>query len=201
MMSNQRFGLGSDSENWVTTSEDVESDDEQWASEVAVCASLAKLTCLQDLTVGGSDDLYKLNLLRGDALALTALTSLTRLDLSEARHGVGTAVATALARSLQQLQSLDFRDCCLQLDGAEGFALLEAIGHLTQLTELRLDWNEGMTPHGLMQLTGLSRLYKQHCKLRRYSYRGNGNHGIMTDDVLEEFWAAVAREYIYSPWR
>jgi hypothetical protein len=151
-----------------------------------VCASLAKLTCLQDLTVGGSDDFYKLNLLRGDALALTALTRLTRLDLSEAWHGVGTAVATALARSLQQLQSLNFVDCCLQLDGADGLALLEAIGRLTQLTELRLNCNEGMTAHGLMQLTGLSRLHKQHCELRRH--RGDC---VVTEDVLEKFWAAV----------
>jgi hypothetical protein len=69
-----------------------------------------------------------MNLLRGDALALTALTRLTRLVLTGAEHEVGTAVATALARSLQQLQSLDLGYCGLQLGSAEGVACLEAIG-------------------------------------------------------------------------
>jgi hypothetical protein len=135
---------------------------ERWASEVAACASLAKLTCLQDLTIGGGDvweyDFWKLNLVRGDALALTALTRLTHLGLSFAQHGVGTAVATALACSLQQLQSLHLIDCCLQLGSAEGLACLEAIGRLTQLTCLSLGGNEGLTPQGLMQLTRLCRL-------------------------------------------
>jgi hypothetical protein len=53
----------------------------------------------------------------------------------------------------------------LQLDGAEGFVLLKAIGGLMQLTQLRLFGNERMTQHGLMQLTGLPRLQKQHCEL------------------------------------
>jgi hypothetical protein len=133
-----------------------ESDD-----EVAVCARLANSTRLQDLTVGGGSD-WVLNLVRGDALALTALTGLTRLVLYRAEHGVGTAVATALARSLQQLQSLDIRDCCLQLGSAEGLACLEVIGRLTQLTQLSLGGCEDSTQHGLMQLMGLSRLQRTH---------------------------------------
>jgi hypothetical protein len=132
--------------------------------EVAACARLAKLTCLQDLTVGGSGGYYKLNLLHGDALALTARTRLTSLVLFCAEHGVGTAVATALARNLQQLQRLDLGNCCLELDIAEGLACLEAIGRLTQLTWLKLTGN-GLTQHGFMQLTGLSRLEQA------------GNHG------------------------
>jgi hypothetical protein len=52
--------------------------DQMWASQVAACASLAKLTCLQDLMVYGIDSLFMFNLSRGDALALTALTDLTR---------------------------------------------------------------------------------------------------------------------------
>jgi hypothetical protein len=139
-------------------------DDEMWASEVAACASLAKLTCLQDLKIYGAESdrlpLYpNLNLLRGDALALTALTRLTRLDLCGARHGVGPVVATALARSLQQLQDLNLGFCSLQLSSAKGLACLEAIGRLTQLTWLSLYGNGGeLTQQGLMQLTGLSRL-------------------------------------------
>jgi hypothetical protein len=101
------------------------------------------------------------NLSRGDAIALTALTRLTSLNLTNTRHGVGTAVATALARNLQQLQSRYLHDCCLQLGGAEGLACLEAIGSLTQLTWLNVGWNYGLglTQHGLMQLTDLSRLH------------------------------------------
>jgi hypothetical protein len=159
-----------------------------WASRVEPCASLANLTCLQDLTLGAGDNYCKLNLLWGDALALTALTRLTRLVLAGAGDGVGTAVATALARSLHQLQSLDLGYCCLQLDGAEGFALLEAIGRLTQLTRLSLSGNhsEGLwfTEHGLMQLTGLSRLEQGAC--------GDLCSGMdVPDDELTAFWAAV----------
>jgi hypothetical protein len=163
--------------------------DERWASEVAACASLAKLTCLQDLTIDGSDTYFKFNLVRGDALALTALTRLTHLRLFGAEHGVGTAVATALARSLQQLQSLDLYCCSLQLGSAEGLACLEAIGRLTQLTELRLSCNEGLTQQGLMLLTGLSRL-------EQLGYHDLCNHvsnsaAQVTDEEMAAFWAAV----------
>jgi hypothetical protein len=151
---------------------------------------------LQDLTVGGSDyvvtsegcaDRIDFNLLRGDALALTALTRLTRLDLSSARHGVGTAVATALACSLQQLQVLDLSYCSLQLGSAEGLACLEAIGRLKQLTWLSLSGNEGLTQHGLMQLTGLSRLEHVACDDHHY----NLDVAQMTDEALTAFWAAL----------
>jgi hypothetical protein len=151
------------SEEKVSLESDEDAGD-RWALKVAACASLAKLTRLKDLTIRGNVD-YELNLLRGDALALTTLTRLTRLDLSLTHHGVGTAVATAVARSLQRLQDLDFCHCCLQLGGAEGLACLEAIGSLTQLTSLRLGGNEVLTQHGLMQLTGLSRLDQAVCDL------------------------------------
>jgi hypothetical protein len=156
----------------------------RWASEVAACASLAKLACLQDLTVGGSYGYFNLNLSYGDAFALTALTRLTRLNLARAQHGVGTAVATALACSLQQLQSLNLGDCCLQLDGAEGLACWKAIGRLTQLTQLNLSGNEGLTQHGLMQLTGLSCLEQEACEFMCDATQ-------VTGGVLTAFWAAV----------
>jgi hypothetical protein len=133
-------------------------DESILGSEVAACASLAKLTCLQDLTVAGGAEVVRLNLVRGDGLALTALTRLTRLVLADVQHGVGTAVATVLARSLQQLRSLDLSCCCLRLGSAERMACLEVIGRLTQLTWLSLSGNQGSRQHGLMQLTGLSRL-------------------------------------------
>jgi hypothetical protein len=167
-----------------------------FSSEVAACARLAKLTCLQDLAVGGADprlddEFYKLNLVRGDALALTALTNLTRLVLLRAWHGVGTAVATALARNLQQLQSLDLGYCCLQLNGAEGFALLEAISRLRQLTQLSLSGNVGLTQHGLMQLTGLSRLDWAASSFRDEDDDTCRTDTEVTDEALAAFWAAV----------
>jgi hypothetical protein len=160
-----------------------------WAEEVAACARLAKLTCLQDLTVGGFDDIFKVNFECDDALALTALTGLTRLDLWGAQHGVGTEVATALALNLKQLQSLDLGYCDLQLDSAEGSACLEAIGGLTQLTQLGLADCEGLTQHGLMQLTGLSRLQKDACLAL-----GHWDDEHWDDEqceALTAFWAAV----------
>jgi Leucine-rich repeat (LRR) protein len=140
-------------------------DETFFGAEVSLCASLAKLTCLQDLTLAGGADVLKLNLLRGDALALTALTRLTRLVVARVRHGVGTTVSTALACSLPQLQSLDLSYCCLRLGTAEGFACLQAIGRLTQLTWLSIKGNEGLTQHGLMQLTGLSRVNQAGCEI------------------------------------
>jgi hypothetical protein len=160
----------------------VKSDRQFTTMDVAACASVTRLTCLQDLTVGNGNS--TLNLLHGDALALTALTPLTRLILHGAKHGIGTGVATALARSLRQLQSLDLGDCCLQLDGAEGLACLEAIGRLTQLTRLILVGNEGLTQQGLMQLTRLSRLQQEWC--------GHlCSAGQVTHEALSDFWAAV----------
>jgi hypothetical protein len=164
--------------------------DDTWVSQVAACAGLAKLTCLQDLTVSGNDAYYTCNhLVRGDALALTALTCLTRLVLDGAQHGVGTAVASALARSLQQLQSLDLGFCKLQLGSAEGVVCLEAIGHLTQLTSLRLWGNEGLTQHGLMQLTGLSRLKRAAC--RTLCFRN-----VVTVEELAALGAAVQAQQL-----
>jgi hypothetical protein len=183
--------LGDDLEDdsSLDSDDDDSDDDEGWASQVAACASLTRLTCLKDLTIGrgagyGARDKVELNLVHGAALALTALTGPTRLVLAGAQHGVGTAVATALARSLQQLQSLDLGDCCLQLGDAEGLACLEAIGRLTQLTQLSLIGNEGLTQRGLMQLTGLSRLEQAACdELCGYKQ--------MPDEALAAFWAAV----------
>jgi hypothetical protein len=164
-------------------------DDDSRTIAVAVCAHLTKLTRLQDFTVDG-DNMYSFKyprkkLMRGDALALTALTSLTRLVLDGAEHGVGTAVTTALALNLQQLQSLHFGGCCLQLGSAEGVACLEAIGRLTQLTQLSFWGAEGLTQHGLMQLTGLSRLQRAACVDLCYEDMQ------VTDEAMASFWAAV----------
>jgi hypothetical protein len=65
---------------------------------VAVCSSLAQLTGLRDLRIGEYSTLVP-----GDALALTALTNLTRLLLVGMESGVGHAAAIALVQSLKQL--------------------------------------------------------------------------------------------------
>jgi hypothetical protein len=64
-------------------------------------------------------------------------------------------------------------------------ACLEAIGTLTQLTQLSLYGNRrGLTQQGLMQLTGLSRLEQAACS-------GLCRAAFVTDEVLATFWAAV----------
>jgi hypothetical protein len=66
---------------------------------------------------------------------------------------VGDTRAAALAASLSQLQHLDLRQCELR-----SVAALAAIGQLKQLTELRLEGNNGITRQGVWQLTGLASL-------------------------------------------
>jgi hypothetical protein len=66
-----------------------------------VCAKLAGLTNLKDLSMEQS------HLAPGDALALTALTGLTRLVLALVGHGVNDLVVTAIASSCQQLRRLN----------------------------------------------------------------------------------------------
>uniref|UniRef100_A0A383VKY4 Uncharacterized protein n=1 Tax=Tetradesmus obliquus TaxID=3088 RepID=A0A383VKY4_TETOB len=128
------------------------------AVEVAACASLTGLTRLKDLAIDCNDmNGYQGKLAPGDVIALTTLTSLTRLHVWSAEHGVGAAAATALAGALQQLQHLCMYNCKLQLDSAEGLACCEAIGRLTQLMQLDLSSNR-LTQQGSMQLAGLSRL-------------------------------------------
>jgi Leucine-rich repeat (LRR) protein len=139
----------------------------------AVCGSLAGLTSLRDLCIQGlciSDEVP------GDALALTALTGLTRLVLDEAYGAVNDSIATALACNLRQLQHLDLRRCNLG-----HMACLAAIAQLTQLTELRLEDNDLVTRQGLMLLTGLKQLQRL----------GVDTNAEVTAAVLEGFWSAV----------
>jgi hypothetical protein len=125
-------------------------------AELAVCCNLTGLTRLQDLSLCNS---YDDSWLPGDALALTVLTSLTKLHIENADQGVGTGAATALAHRLQQLQHLEVLTCGMQLSTAEGTACLEAIGRLTQLTYLGLRvYHDECKRQALLQLTGLSHL-------------------------------------------
>lgn len=115
----------------------------------------------------------------GDALALKALTGLTKLQLNEGQDGVGTAAATAIAGNLRQLRHLELCNCEIDQSSKE---FLAALAQLTQLTELQLQENHGMlTPRRLMQLTGLRRLRK---------LRVENTNGV-TRDAWAAFWAAV----------
>uniref|UniRef100_A0A383W1D2 Uncharacterized protein n=1 Tax=Tetradesmus obliquus TaxID=3088 RepID=A0A383W1D2_TETOB len=119
------------------------------AEFVQACSALAGLTGLRDLRITSKDS----HLEPGDALALTTLTGLTRLVLDGAGDGVGEEAAAAIARSCRQLRHLDLSWCRLGCG-----ACLAEIGTLTQLTQLRLEGNAGVTRQGLMQLTGLVQL-------------------------------------------
>jgi hypothetical protein len=145
------------------------------ADPIAACASLAGLTGLKDLTIESPS-----RMVPGDALALTALTALTRLDLSGAGCGVDDVVATALACSLKQLQCLDLSRTTLK-----GGACLAAIGHLSQLTALVLSGVECMTERDLMLLTRLRALQRLHVQ----------KNAVITDEVLNRFWATQRQQH------
>uniref|UniRef100_A0A383WJT9 Uncharacterized protein n=1 Tax=Tetradesmus obliquus TaxID=3088 RepID=A0A383WJT9_TETOB len=120
-----------------------------WPGEaVEACGALAGLTKLSNLHI-------RAHLSPGDALALSALTGLTRLVLEDVGEGVGDEAAAAVARSCRQLQHLDLSRC--KLDSG---ACLAEIGTLTQLTELQLRGNAGVTLQGLMQLSRLVQLQR-----------------------------------------
>jgi hypothetical protein len=92
--------------------------------EVAPCAKLTRLLGLKELSIGSD---YGVHMAPGDALAPTALTGLTRLQLWYAEHGVDASAVTAMARVLKQLQDLCLYRCDLQLGSNEGmlcYALL-----------------------------------------------------------------------------
>jgi hypothetical protein len=168
-------------------------------AEVAVCSRLTCLTRLRELSISRLHASTCSALAPSDAQSLTALSSLTYLDLCGAAHGVGTAAASALANTLTQLQRLNLSGCELQLGTAEGMACLKAIGRLTQLTYLDISCNmcdvqpftvnPGLTQQGLMQLTGLSRLQELQVTREAWQYGG-----AVTDEVLQDFWAALWRQ-------
>jgi hypothetical protein len=160
---------------WVSEQEDSDADDDdEGTTEVAACASLAGLTCLRDLTICNQSCLVP-----GDALALTALTSLTRLDLAYTDRVVDDVAATALACSLTQLRSLNLQGCALG-----GLACLAPIARLSQLTELLLDGVDGMTKRGVMLLTELTQL--QQLSLEH-------NDEVTQEWMDQEFWVALRR--------
>ncbi|KAF6248735.1 hypothetical protein COO60DRAFT_1648566 [Scenedesmus sp. NREL 46B-D3] len=141
---------------------------------VAACDSLAGLTNLRDLSFSAAA-----NLLPGDALALTALTGLTRLVLAHLEHGVGDLAACALACSLKQLRHLDLQECDLG-----DMVCLAAIAHLTQLTELRLGCTSGFTRQRLMLLTGLT-------DLQRLGFCSDEEIRV---EVMDSFWAVLQQQ-------
>lgn len=152
-----------------------EGDGEFFFSElqpVAACASLARLTGLRHLAAPVAC------IVPGDALALTALIGLTHLRLG-AESGVDDVVASALACSLKQLRHLDLSSCELG-----SMACMAAIGHLSQLTALKLIRVAGVTERGLMLLTRLSAM--QCLEVTK--------NAEVTNEVLGRFWAAVRQQ-------
>jgi hypothetical protein len=92
-----------------------------------VCDSLARLASLQHLDICGSNLLAP-----SDALALTALTRLTHLELGALRDDIDRTVVVALADSLKQLRYLRLPSVCY----AGRAEIQAAAAELTQLTEL-----------------------------------------------------------------
>ncbi|KAF6252921.1 hypothetical protein COO60DRAFT_483593 [Scenedesmus sp. NREL 46B-D3] len=157
----------------------VDGDDDGGEGAGGTCStSFAKLAGLTNLKHLHTSDSSRL-LVPGDALALVALTSLTTLALARAGAGVGDEAATALAGSCQQLCRLDLMGCSLF-----SMACLASVAHLTQLTWLGLAGNRGLTPQGLMLLTGLKR--------QRELYVDRDAD--VMDEVVERFWAAVRQQ-------
>jgi hypothetical protein len=152
--------------------DDDSEDFEMRVTEVAACASLAGLTCLRDLTISAES-----RLVPGDALALSALTGLTRLKLAFADSAVDDVAASALACSLTQLCSLDLQGCALG-----GLACLAPIARLSRLTQLLLKDVEGITRRGVMLLTNLKQLQQLSVTV---------NEEVTQDWVDQEFWAAL----------
>uniref|UniRef100_A0A383WJR7 Receptor-type protein kinase n=1 Tax=Tetradesmus obliquus TaxID=3088 RepID=A0A383WJR7_TETOB len=113
--------------------------------------------------------------------ALSVITGLTRLVLASAGdgHSLGDDAAAALARSCRQLRHLDLNECNL----GSG-AWLDEVRRLTQLTQLQLQGNAGVTRQGLMQLTGLRQL--QQLGVDTWGCQG----GVTRADV-REFWRAL----------
>jgi hypothetical protein len=96
---------------------------------------------------------------RDDALALTALTNLTRLVLHDDTDGVTNVTASALACSLKQLRVLDLSSKKPGNSGRLGsMACLAPMGHLSHLTNLQLAGVKGLTRQGFMLLLAAPRL-------------------------------------------
>jgi hypothetical protein len=144
----------------------------QFRDAMALRDRLVDLTGLKEL------EMFGMPLVPGDAIALTALTGLTRLNLGNARDGVGQAAAVALARSLSDLEDLALRNCNIDLGSLE---VMTAIGQLGKLRHLVLQGNSGLMEQGLMQLTGLSHL-------QRLLVDTNAE---VTDQVLDRFNRAL----------
>lgn len=159
----------------------VEGEDEDDGSDVdydgflrvAACTSLAGLTRLRHLAFPQA------YMVPCDPFALTALTALTHLDLRSADEGVDDVVANALACSLKQLCYLDLSYCDLG-----SMVCMAAIGHLSQLTALKLGSVQELTERGLMLLTGLQ-------SLQVLEVQQNAE---VTTAVLDRFWAALRQQ-------
>lgn len=158
----------------------------QQMDPMPLCGSLVGLRGLRDFSLASASSLQAVCLVPGELVDLTAFTHLTRLVLSHVRDGAGELQATALLRSLKQLQHLDLQRCSIDLGSA---AFLSAVGQLQQLTYLCLAGNRGLTAQGLMQLTGLSRLQQ---------LRVDENQDV-TGMELHSFWLGIHRHRSLYP--
>jgi hypothetical protein len=161
--------------------EDWDGDEQYVYQAVAVCESLAGLPELQDLSILCGEGALESD----DVIALTALTGLTRLHMQGARLGYNQLACTFIG-SLTELRDLTFDRCRVDFADAE---FLAGVGMLEQLTQLTLcaEYHAFyLRTEGLMQLTGL-------CNLQELQVQQGHSGSDITEEVLEEFWAAVSR--------
>jgi hypothetical protein len=146
--------------------------DGSYYDDEPVCAAFSRLARLQRLSLKFSS---RQPVPRSDCVELTALTGLTHLRLMGAHDALGDDGAVALACCLKQLRHLQLVDCSL------GYcACTAAIAHLSQLTYLSLEGNEGLRERQLMQLTTLQQLQKLDVRRTDVSSRGK-----------DRFWSAL----------
>jgi hypothetical protein len=149
---------------------------------VQLCAHLAGLTQLQRLEMHGGEHPCS----RADALHLTALMNLTKLNLCGAL-GVDDTAACALAVRLTKLQDLQLWLCNLSSP-----AVLPVIASLTALTNLllthdpeTLDQNDSL-PLGrddLLLLAPLTQLKQLRCR------------NFFSDEAMGELWDAGSKQW------
>lgn len=141
--------------------------------EVDICSHFTDLRALLQLRVCVFYE-AEVDVCKDDALHLTSVTTLVKLDLSDFKYGVTDVAATALACSLTKLQHLSLRAC-----GLETMAVVPVIArHLKCLTYLDLSSNCDLELHQLMLLTSLKSLQ---------SVDADG----VDDDEWDVFWQAL----------
>jgi len=143
------------------------------ATDLGIGSVLAGLTQLLYLYVGLP------GIPEAEVLRLTALTSLTELQLFRCGEGVTDMVLVAVACRLRKLHVLELLSCSNLSN-----AVLPALGSLTTLSRMSLTCWPAMSDEGLQQLTTLT-------ALRHLWVEGLGNAPALSAEGRSGFLAAM----------